>query len=407
MSRRHRSVAARTRLRRGAITAALLGVAGLGVMPAAGSAATRDVVVVGNAFAGTVSFLDGSTFQNLGSFNAVPDLASRKAALLLNPVSLVGWNVVKSQKGGENYIDDVALSPDGKRLYVSRGILEDVAAFDIQTKKMLWRVGVNSFNSDHMALSPDGSKLVVSATTSGRDRVINTATGALITTFAAGDYPHGVDYSADGKRVYVGSIGTTALPYALNALKGDKLLTVADATTWQVLKTFKFDYGVRPTVITGDERYAYIQRSYNRGFIEFDLNAGKTTRTATLPGTKAGDALFPDNLPANSMHHGLAFNGNETKLCNAGTIDNQISIVDRATFAVQSTVSGYAKPYWATTDRSGTKCIVSNSTGNYIAVIDYGTGREVARTPVGWYPQRERLGVLDTAAAAALSASAG
>lgn len=372
------------------------------------NAATRDVVVVGNAFGGTVSFLDGNTYSNLGSINIAPDLTLRKLTLLINPINLVGWNVVKSQKGGENYVDDAATSLDGKTLYVSRGILEDVAAFDIKTKKMKWRTDIGSFNSDHMAITPDGKRLFVSATTDGKTKAIETATGKILGAIPTGDYPHGVDISPDGNRIYVGSIGTTALPYWLNSLKGDRQLTVADANTYQVIKTFKYDYGVRPTVINPGEETAFFQRSYNRGFVEVSLADGHVIRTKSdLPATSTGDDLYPDNLPANSMHHGLSLSGDGTRICNAGTIDNYIAIVDRASFGTLSVVGGFSKPYWSQTSLDGTKCLVSSSTGNYVSVISYQTGLETKRVNVGNYPQRERLGKLDTTYVSALNHAAG
>ncbi len=394
------------RARRFAVAALSTAAALAGAGPA--SAATRDVVVVGNAFGGTVSFLDGTTFQNLGSINIAPDRAARKAALLnFNLVNTVQWEVVKAQKGGENLIDDMALTPDGKTLIVSRGILQDVVAWDIATKKVKWKAETNSANADHMAISPDGKRILVSASSIGYTHVFDTATGKKITSIGAGDFPHGVDFSANGQRIYIGSIGTVYLPYALNDQKGDRQLTVVDAATYKTLRVHKFQAGVRPTVITADESKAYLQLSYRRGFIEFDLATGKTSREFNTPGTLAGNQLFPDRLPANSMHHGLAIDGTETKFCNAGTIDNQIQIVDRASLTATSTVGGFSKPYWSQNDRTGTLCLVSNSTGNYVSVISYATGQEVKRVPVGRYPQRERLGVVDTAALATLSTSVG
>jgi YVTN family beta-propeller protein len=371
-------------------------------------AATRDVVVVGNAFGGTVSFLDGNNYSSLGSINIAPDLASRKFTLLINPINLIGWNVVKGQKGGENYVDDVALSNDGKTLFVSRGILEDVAAFDIKTKKMVWRTDMGSFNSDHMAITPDGKRLFVSATTAGKTKAVETATGKILGEIDAGDYPHGVDISPDGNRVYIGSIGTTSLPYSLNALKGNRQLTIADANTYKVIKSFKYDYGVRPTIISPGEQTAFIQRSYNRGFVEVSLANGAILRSkSNLPATSTGDALYPDNLPANSMHHGLALSGDGTRICNAGTIDNYIAIVDRASFGTLSLVSGFSKPYWSQTSLDGKSCLVSNSTGNYVSVINYATGLETKRIAVGNYPQRERLGKIDSTLVSSLSSAAG
>ncbi len=375
------------------------------IVPATSSAATRDVVAVGNAFGGTVSFLDGHTYNNLGSVNVVPDLAWRKTVLFLNPITLVGYQGVKSQKGGENYVDDVALSPDGTRLYVSRGILEDVAAFDLRTKKLLWRTNVGGFEADHMAISPDGSRIYVSDTTNGLVKAFNAATGAITGQFSGGTYTHEIDFSRDGKTLYVGSIGTTLLPYALNALKGDRQLTVADAATMTVKKVYTFDDGLRPDAFMPDERTAYFQLSYHRGFVEFNLDSGTITRTMNLPSTPQGDALFPDKLPANSMHHGLALSADTSTICNAGTIDNYVAMVNRATFTVKKIVTGFAKPYWAENSLDGTKCLVSNSDGDYVSVMDYATGNLVKNVAVGNYPQRERNGKLDTSVV--LSSAAG
>ncbi len=372
-------------------------------LTATATAASRDVVVVGNAFGGSVSFLDGTTYENLGSMGIAPDKDARIRNLFLNPLNIIGYNVVKNQKGGENLIDDMAILPDGKTIVVSRGILQDVVAFDIATRKAKWRFETGSFNADHMAISPDGTKIAVSASSIGFTHLLNAQTGKKIHSFGAGDFPHGVDFSADGNRMYIGSIGTTYLPYALNSQKGNRQLTVVDVNTKATLRTYRFDAGVRPTVITHDESKAYLQLSYRRGFVELDTATGQITRSVHVPGNATGDALFPDRLPANSMHHGLAMNEDETKLCNAGTIDNEIAIVDRATFTVDRKIGGFAKPYWSQTARNGDDCLVSNSTGNYVSVISYATGQETKRVKVGTYPQRERLGSVDTASLATLS----
>lgn len=394
--------------KRAALLAIVAAFAAAAIAPAQSSAATKDVVLVGNAFSGTVSFLDGTTFTNLGSINIAPDRAARKFLLFLNPITLVGFNVVKATKGGENFVDDAATSPNGKTLYVSRGILEDVAAFDIKTRTMLWRKNIGGFEADHMALSPDGTKLSVSDITNGTEKVFNPSNGALLGSYGAGTYTHDVDFSPDGKRIYTGSIGTVSLPYWMNSLKGDKQLTIADATTYKVIKSWKFEYGLRPDILTPDEKYYFFQQSYNRGFVEFNLTTGTITRRKTnLPVTTAGDALFPDKLPANSMHHGLSMSGDGTKICNAGTIDNYVAIVNRSDLSTRSVTGGFAKPYWAETSKDGGYCLVSNSDGDSVWAVNYSTGAIYKKTTVGDYPQRVHNGKLDTLSQAGLSSSAG
>lgn len=153
---------------------------------------------------------------------------------------------------------------------------------------MLWRRKTEGFKADHAALSPDGTWFIVSATTASKAEVIDTATGELETTFATGTYPHANDYSPDGRIVYNSSIGVTSLPKLLNGLKGSKAVTAVDASTFRPLRTYTFEYGIRPAAFTRDNRTMYAQLSYLNGFVEYDLTAAGSRgrcgcRSATRP----------------------------------------------------------------------------------------------------------------------------
>src|SRR6266498_1610720 len=387
-------------------TLCLLTAGAAGTADAAGTAsALRDVLLVGNSAAGTVSFLDGHTFANLGSFNVVPDLQERLSSM--NPIERAAYEVVR-QEGGDRFADDLYLSPDGRRLYVSRGNLDDVAAFDIGTRQMLWRFKLDGVKADHAALSPDGTRLVVSATTAQKVQVLDTGTGQLVAEAPTGTYPHANDYSADGARVYNSSIGVTALPKALNFLKGKRQLTVIDARTFRVLRTYQLTYGIRPAVITPDETVMYAQLSYLNGFVEYDLVAGRITRTVTMPFSPAGAALSPDSYPNNSAHHGMAMSGDGRALCDVGTIDDYAAIVARPMLTTTGIVHYPvgSLPYWSTTV-DGRHCAVSLSNANAVSIIDYETAQEIARVPVGSFPQRERLGRVADDVLATLSVAPG
>jgi YVTN family beta-propeller protein len=368
------------------------------------SSGLRDVMLVGNSSAGTVSFVDAKTFKNLGSINVIPDLQQvmdgwdvfRKA----------GYEIVKQQAGGEDkFADDAYLSPDGRTLYVSRGNLGDVAAFDVATGTELWRTDISGLKADHAALSPDGKRFVVSAISDGKVQAFDTATGKVTGEFATGTYPHENIYSADGKHIYNMSIGVLSFPKALNFLKGAKQVTVADADTLKVVKTYAFDYGVRPAIVTPDEKTMYAELSYLNGFIEYDLTTGKTTRTVEMPYSDKAKALNPDDYPLNSAFHGMAINGPKTKLCAAGTIDDYVAVVSRPDLTTDGFVNypTDALPYWATTSPDGDYCFVTLSNRDEVSVIDYRTAKEVARVPVGDYPQRERVGKVDEAALGGLT----
>jgi len=371
---------------------AALGVTAASAEPAPAPSALRDVVLVGNSVSGTVTFLDGRTFANLGSFNVIPDLQQRLDEM--NPIEKIAYAEVRRQTGGDRFADDVSLSPDGRRLYVSRGNLNDAVAYDLATGAQLWRFKTEGFKADHAVLSPDGTRFVVSATTAEKAQVLDTATGTLVANVPTGAYPHANDYSADGTKIYNASIGNVSLPKALNFLKGKKQLTVIDARTFQVIRTYQLPYGIRPAVVTPDDKTMYAQLSYLNGFIEYDLTTGRTVRTVTMPYSEAGRALNPDSYPRNSAHHGMAMSGDGGRLCDIGTIDDYTAIIARPALTTSGFVH-YAPgtlPYWATTSADGRYCLVSLSNVDAISVVDYASATEVARVTVGDFPQRTRLG---------------
>ena len=160
-------------------------------------------------------------------------------------------------------------------------------------------------------------------------------------------------------------------------------------------------------VITPDEKTMYAQLSYLNGFIEYDLVSGKITRTVNMPYSGPGDGLNPDSYPQNSAHHGLALSGDNSKLCDAGTIDNYVAIVSRPSLTTDRIIPVGRLPYWATTSKDGTRCLVSLSEDNAVSVISYDTAQEIARVPVGNFPQRERTATVTQEALNALSPAAG
>ena len=383
----------------------------------------RDVLMVGNSVAGTVSFLDAQTFANLGSINVMPDRDEVMAAINADLIRFIAYPIVKNAQllhhfepaNGDRFVDDLFVSPDGTVLYVSRSNLGDVAAFDL-TKAghpRLWRTFVESPKADHATISPDGSRLVVSATGTSRVAdVFDARTGKIVGTFPTGAYPHQNDYSADGKYIYnssIGNVGYQAVTYQNNAAAGDRWLVKVDATTLQVVKTWVFDWGIRPNVITADGSIMYAQLSYLNGVIKYDLNASKEIMRNEQPLSPFAMMTYKtyDEYPHHSAHHGLAISNDGKKLCDCGTIDNTVAIVRTDDMQVEKMIDVGMVPYWATTSPDGQYCFVSLSGSDAISVIDYDAGKEVKVVPVGNFPQRSRVGRVPEHLLKLLSPSAG
>jgi len=344
----------------------------------------HNVLLVGNSQAGTVSFIADGSFANLGSVNVIPDLQQRLSEM--DPFTRALYEITKAQKGGDRFVDDFAVSPDGKTMYVSRSNLVDVVAVDLSSPlhPILWRYKLPGVNADHMGMAPDGKTIAVSASSDGHLYVLDTQTGGLVAKVATGSYPHQNDYSPDGKYIYNTSIGAVFLPYALNALKGNKSMTVVDAKTYQVVRSWSLPYGIRPNVLTRDGKLLYTQLSY--------LN-GQVLQQVELPFSDWATSHYAakDDYPQNSAHHGLAISGDETRLCLAGTIDNYIAIVSVPAMTTERILPSGTKPYWATTSADGQHCYVSNSESGDVSVVHYPTAQELVRVKVGTFPQRSRL----------------
>jgi YVTN family beta-propeller protein len=376
----------------------------------ASAARTREVLVASNNWDGTADFVDPHSFKRLMRLNIVPDRNERMLEIYTNPVALAYYLIVQQAigEGHDQLVDDAFTSHDGRMLYVSRPSYADVVAFDLATRKIVWRTHVDGYRADHMAISPDGTRLAVSASTANVVDVLDTATGKIVATVPSGDSPHENNFSRDGKLLFHASIGRVYTPLdqpALDSTKGERVFEVIDTQTWKVVKKVNIadrlaaagyhdmSPAIRPMAIAPDERHFYFQLSFFHGFVEYDLAADKVLRVAQLPVSDHDKNTPREQYVLDSAHHGLAMDPRGTKLCVAGTMDNYVAVVRRDTFAATIIPSG-ERPYWATTSTDGRYCFVSIAGNDEIAVIDYATERQVATIPVGDHVQRSRMGVL-------------
>ncbi len=228
----------------------------------------------------------------------------------------------------------------------------------------------------------DGARLFVSALSANEVQVLDTATGRLAGSFKAGNWPHGLSFTPDGKHIYNGSLGIQSRSVPV-ARSGPKQLTVADAKTLQVVRTLQFERGVRPFAFTPDGALLYVQFSDGDGFSEVDPLSGAILRSKRLPivGT-------PNPDPNEAPHHGIALSHDGRIVCDAAKLYDYIALVDRASFETLATfaVPG-GLPIEAETSNDGRYCFVANRNGNSVSVISYEARKEVRRIAAGVGPQ--------------------
>ncbi|MDQ3740918.1 MAG: YncE family protein, partial [Actinomycetota bacterium] len=347
-----------------------------------GPASGREVVLVANAEGGTVSVVDARSFAVLREIDTLPDGPTADS-----PEQAAARQPVIEAAGGRNYAQDLDLSPDGRTLYVSRGHRGDVAAFDLAGGALLWKVAIPGFRADHMTLSDDGSTLWVSALTENVVVRIDTATHAITGRFGGGQWPHDNHLSPDGERIYNASIGTIVAPAETRSLMSPPpyVLTVASTRDLSIQRTFAFDRGIRPIVITHDERTMYAQLSEYHGVVEFDLERGEIVRRLDLP---VDDGVTEDDYDFEAPHHGLAITPDERTLCAAGRASDYVALVDAASLSLLATIDVDDAPGWAATGPDGRHCFVPNTRADTLSVISYAERREVARVRMGDGPKQ-------------------
>jgi YVTN family beta-propeller protein len=343
-------------------------------------AAARPVLFVGNVDDGTVTVVDTHALKVIGTINVIPDGSTPR-----DPVQSLVYPLLVQAKG-KNYVQGLAVSPDGRTLYVSRGFLGDVAAFDIATGRLLWRFQIDGVRADHIALSPDGTRLFVSALTANKVEVIDTSTHALVGSFPTGDWPHVLEFTPDGRYVVNGSLGNQLLPQGAPTRFE---ITVADPQTLAVVHSFSYDAGVRPFVFSPDGAGAYVQFSFFDGFREIDTTTGAILRTKDLPQMGPEVGMQRSDYPNQAAHHGIDLSGDGTTICDAATVANYVALVDRATFATEKIIEVPAEPAEAETSADGRYCFVSDRGAAALSVISYARRRVVKRLRMGHRPQEQ------------------
>ena len=350
--------------------------------------ATAEIAIVANAEGGTVALVDAATRAVVGVIDVNPD-----------KLKSVG-------PGAPNFAQDTDVSPDGRTLYVSRGYLGDVAAFDLASGKLLWKRPLNTMRADHMTITPDGQSLFVSAMVDDRVNRIAAATGEITGLIATGVYPHDNKIAKDGRQVYTSSLSVLkAMPRPASAKPPPDgaaqpvQLTIADVATLQVHERIPLETAFRPWQFSPDGKTIYAQLSNQHVVIAYDLAARQVVKRLELP-MKAG--ITPADWDFEAPHHGLALTEDGKTLCLAGRASDYAALVSAPDLTLLATVPVGDGPGWSEVDLSGRTCFVANARSDELSIISIAERREIVRLPVGNGPKHITVARLPASVIASL-----
>ncbi len=282
------------------------------------------------------------------------------------------------------YMDYVNKSPDGRTLYANRiygdlpgapvkhiGVDGELIAIDTATDELRWRLDLDGM-PHHIAVSKDGRHVFVPYYDTWWLAVVDVEQRQIVKKIWIGHGGHGTKVSADGKRLYVGSMMNDTL-------------TVIDTDKLKVSNVFQFRDGVRPFVFPKDESVIYVQQSWLHGFIVLDP-ATRKQRTVNLPDL-GREVPTPFRYPHN-VNHGIALNPAETELWAAGSALQFVAVYKHPGLEHVTNIPVGKDANAIAFSGDGKYAYVTNRRDNNLSVIDAHKHQEIKRIPLGKYPQR-------------------
>jgi len=216
------------------------------------------------------------------------------------------WSVPEGQKP-EN-VKGIAASAKTGRVYVTS--LTRMISIDAVTGKTIWDKAYEG-GCDRMAISPDGKVLYVPQLEGPSWHVVNAATGDVTATIQTNSGSHNTIYSGDGARVY------------LAGLKSN-VLSVADTKTHTVSSTVgPFENVIRPFTVNGNNTLVFVNVNGLLGFEVGDLRTGKKLYHVEVEGYKQGP-VKRHGCPS----HGIALTPDEKELWVGDCANSAIHVFD-------------------------------------------------------------------------------
>ena len=202
------------------------------------------------------------------------------------------WNVPAGQ-AAEN-VKGIAASAKTGKIFVSTP--HRIAAIDILTEKMVWEKSYEG-GCDRMAISPDGKILYVPSFEGPHWNVLNAVTGDLIAKVEPKSGAHNTIYSLDGTRVYMAGLRSP-------------VLSIADTSTHTIVKTVgPFANSIRPFTVNGSQTLCFVNVNGLLGFEVGDLRTGKKLHRVEVKGVEMGPVKM-HGCPS----HGIGMTPDEKEL---------------------------------------------------------------------------------------------
>jgi DNA-binding beta-propeller fold protein YncE len=273
------------------------------------------------------------------------------------------WTVPPG-KEPEN-VKGIAASAKTGRVYVTT--LTRMMALDAVTGKVLWDRAYEG-GCDRLAISPDGKTLYVPQLEGQFWNVVNAATGAVIKKIETDSGSHNTITSLNGKQAYLAGLRSP-------------ILSVVDTRSNKVVrKVGPFSGFVRPFTVNGSNTLCFVNVNGLLGFEVGDLRTGQKLQSVTVKGYQQGP-VKRHSCPS----HGIALTPDEKELWVADGANFMIHIFDATVMPPRqmSSITLRDMPGWISFSLEGrfayssTGEIIDAATKKVVATLQDENGRQV------------------------------
>lgn len=318
--------------------------------------------------------------------------------------------IPKGAKNDEGILEacfmGLAISPDNKTVYVSGGQANKIFKYDINTGKPIGSINcaLKSDNQDFrngylgdMAMTRDGKKLYVVDQVNFRMVVIDTQTSKMIANFPTGRYPFGITLSPDESKVYVANVGVFEYKYFTDLDKNNLKET---AHKWPATK-YKSKEMIEGNPQKGIPALGDPNSAEGFSVWGFSTNLSADNKpfakikTGFLVGQMIEDfpavgGASPNSLVATDKYVFVS-NGNNDCI---SVIDIQNNTVQKNIFLNPEPRLGKLKgiiPFGLSLSPDQQRLYVAEAGINAVAVVDVPSLQVVGHIPTGWFPSKLKV----------------
>jgi DNA-binding beta-propeller fold protein YncE len=243
-------------------------------------------------------------------------------------------------------VKGVCASAATKLVHIST--IKTLMCVDLLSEKMLWEKAYEG-GCDRMALSPDGKIIYLPSLEKDHWHVVDAVSGDVIKKLVPKSGAHNTLYGADGKFVYLAGLKSP-------------LLSIADTSDHSIARAVgPFGHSIRPFTINSRQTLCFVNINELLGFEVGDITSGKKLHRVEVEGFSKG-MIKRHGCPS----HGIGLTPDEKELWVCDAANTRMHVFDATVMPPKQVASIKVReqPGWVTFSLDGK--LAYPSTGDVI-----------------------------------------